>query len=280
MPEGQNKGGEQQPAAPAADPFGVRVDASGKDVGTAKPAEQKPEDKKPEGGDVENHPLVKELRTQIDSIKTEYGDNLKGQRGIIERLEKEIIALKGGKKPDGGKGEDDAEVPFKEIRTSKDLKQDERDDMTEAEIRQMDAIAALQTTINGLVKGMAKKEQEKGGDEHVEDLNTAAKTRALVIAETFIKDNPAIAKTAKDLANLIIVEFNEFNNTNITPEQMETRLQKALKNVPNYTPPKEQESKGGQGGAIKTGAGGKDDPFGVGKVIADMQGENKGTYNL
>lgn len=283
MPEGKDKGGEQ-PTVPAADPFGVRLDTSGKDAGGAKPQEQqKPDagkDKKPDGDNVEEHPLVKELRAQIDTIKSEYGENLKGQRGIIERLEKEIGALKGGKKPDGGKeGEEEADVPFKEIRFSKDLKQEERDDMTEAEIRQMDVIAAMQVTMNNMAKAVVKTEK-KTEEQKIEDLNTAAKSRALTIAEDALKANPALAKTAKELANLIIVEFNEYNNASITPEQMETRLQKALKNVPNYTPPKENESKGGQGSAVKNGAGGKEDPFGVNKVIADMQGANKGGYEL
>jgi hypothetical protein len=130
----QEEGSNEQPKAPETDLFGVPLETPEPKV------EEKADDKevKDKGKedtkelDIENHPFVQTLRKEVENIKSEYGASLSGQRTVIKNLEKKIAELQSGKSPADGKQEG---VPFKDIKRSKDLTKDERDAMTEVELR-------------------------------------------------------------------------------------------------------------------------------------------------
>ena len=81
------------------------------------------------------------------------------------------------------------------------------------------------------------------------------------------------------MKDLIIVEFNDYNNEGLTPEKLVERMKKALNNVTGYTPPKEKSVKDAGGSAIKDTQGGKDTSV-VDGIIASVGKDNKGSYNL
>ena len=100
------------------------VDAFGQlkneDIPIVKP--EKKEDEIPE-----DHPIITTLKAEIENVKKEYGGNLSGQREVITRLENEIAELKkSDKKEDAGENED---VLYEEIKFSKDLTEEERDEI-------------------------------------------------------------------------------------------------------------------------------------------------------
>lgn len=226
--------------------------------------------------DIENNPLVKELRTQIESVKKEYGTNLSGQRTVIERLEKEIEALKKGGKPTGeGEGGDaDGEVLFKDIKRSKDLTKDERDEMTETEIRQMDQIADMQEAQNKLYAELQKKGKTEE-TKQVEDLNTTVRSAALELSKG--EDG----KENTELANQIIESFKamKFSTDGLSAEDIKKRVKLAAGEVPDYKPPKEQPSNNGKGKVVKKGAS-DTDPFGVDAIVEEATKGQDGNYTL
>lgn len=194
----------------------------------------------------------------------EKDENIRAMREAIKRLEKQVG---GGKKADEG---GDREVLFKEIRTSKDLKAEEKEDMTETELKQFDEIAELKSGMNELFKGIKSIRGEKAdeGDGGKTDHTQTAREHAL-----------SIAGGDKDIANQIIESYNEFNNDGLSEEQVKARIEKAAKLVPNYTPPKEQTKK--PGSAVKGDGGSGTDPWGVDSIIKDVEESRKGgSYNL
>ena len=129
------------------------VDAFGAET-PADPADKKEEEKKGKEGDEKkfeaiptDHPIIEGLQNQITQLtqdKGSMGTNLSKQGDIIKTLEKKVGELKEGKKGD------ETDVLFKDIKWSKDLKQDEKDEMTDTEVKQMDQIAEMQTAQNKL----------------------------------------------------------------------------------------------------------------------------------
>lgn len=248
----------------------AKTDAFGQMVNPPEPP-KKPEEKQQEQGeDIEKNPLVIELRKQIK----DYGSNLGGQGKVIKRMEKEIEFLKAGGNKEGG----EHEPRFKEIKRSKDLTQEQKDEMTDAEIRQMDIIADMQETINELdktLKGDKKpKEDEEDGDDFVQDIEKSVKSIAKELAKS------ASGKANIELANQIIESFNGlgFNLTKMTEEELKRRVTLAATQISEYKPPKEQKGTGG--GAVK-GGGDKTDPFGIDKIVEEAtSGNNDGGYKL
>ena len=182
-------------------------------------------------------------------------DNIRAMKDSIKRLEDKI---KGGK----GEGEEKGEELFKDIKTSKDLTAEQKEEMTDTEIKQMDEIAALKQGMNNLA-GMIKKGGEKGDGGQL-DVNN-------IVRETAKE----LAKGDKDTANLIIASVKKFNLEGLSEEEITARVGEAALLVPTYKKPKEQVS--GKGG--KAAGGGNDtDPYGVDKIVDEVHAkkENKG----
>lgn len=286
MPEEIKKNGEGEgadnPTTPQPDAFGVTLNSDGTEVPQSKVEQEeggdKPKDKTGDD-DISKNPVVVELQTKIK----EYGENLSNMRqsyeGKITELNKQLADALQGKKPDNAGGNDDENVMFKDIKFSKDLPKEELDDMTDTEIRLFDQNAQNQVAMNEMfktIKGLNKVTEEK----KVEDLNSSARSEAISLAEEAIKADSTLAKDAKELADKIIVEFNEFNNTGISAEVLKARMKKALNNVEGYTPPKEQENKGGNNkNPVKNGGGGGDTSK-VDAIVNNLDTENKGDYDL
>lgn len=271
---------------PEADNFGVTMGNDGKEISqeetVAKEKEEGGEDKKKdkEGDDIEKNPVVVALRTKLEA----YGTNLSGQNDVISKLQDKITKLEvgGGKKDEDGK----PEPMFKDIKTSKDLTQEQKDNMTDTEIALFDENALQKEAMNKMFETIAnlgkdtKDQKAETEKEKVDDLNSSANAEATKLADEAIKTNPELAKDAKELADKIIVEFKEFNNEGITAEKLIERMKKALNNVSGYTPPKEQENKGGGNNPVKKQNGTGSDPFNVDKEIAKANNNNEGNYTL
>jgi hypothetical protein len=267
--------GTPKPKEPETDLFGVPRETPGapKPKSEEKGDDEEKKDRKNEPAkdvDIENHPIVQELRKQVETIKNDYGTNLSGQRKVIDTLQKQLKELQGGKAPDNTQ----ATAPFKEIKRSKDLSKDERESMTEAELRQMDAVADLQETINGLAGQLTKKEIEAKEKE-----TEQAETRETNRNETVRGLAKKIAEEAGggvDLANQIIDSYNLYDQSKIGDAQVEEFVKRAATLVPDYKPPKEQPKK--QGSAVK--AVKDEDPFGIDKIVEDVHSSKDGGYAL
>jgi len=220
----------------------------------------------------DDHPTIVALKKQIDDVKAEYGGNLSGQRDVIKRLETEIETLKKGGKPDGaGEGESGEDVLFKDIKWSKDLSKEEKEEMTDTEIKQMDEIARMQEAQNKMYAEM----QNKGKTEETkkaEDVQSLVKDTAKELAkeESDGKDNI-------ELANQIIESVKQFNLEGLSEAEVKERVARARKLLPDYEPPKEQTKKNGK--TVDTTKV-NDDPFGVDKIIEEATSGDDGNYKL
>lgn len=222
----------------------------------------------------EDHPTLVALRGEVEKIKKEYGGNLSGQREVIERLEKEIKVLRESKGESGKTEGGDEDVPFKEIKTSKDLTDEEKEEMTETEIKQYDQIAMLMQTINKLAGEISKKSKEESGKSG-EDLKKFVQNTARALAKE------SAGKDDTDLTNAIIDKFNgmRFNLEGLDEEAIAERVKVAATQVSEYKPPKEQTTKRG-----KTPKGAyndeMEDPFGIDAIVEAQGKGNDGEYNL
>lgn len=268
-----------------------QTDAFGEPISTNQPEPEKKEgeegEKKPEDGkgdEIDKHPTVVALRTQITQLekdKGEYGKNLSEQGKALKNLQKQLVALQKGGKTAGEEGE----VLFKEIKTSKDLTEKEKEDMTETEIKLFDQNAELKASMNKLFTALNDKkgketeategDEDEGKDddgtvegvEKVDDLGKEARSVASEIAGGDVA-----------LANNIIGKFNMFaGNDKLDKAQLKERMLEAAKLVPDYKPPKEQQhhQKGSAAGGTKG-----DDPFGVNKIVEGVGKKNDGGYKL
>ncbi len=278
----------EQPKAPELDPFGSPIKPPEPPKPAPTPEEQKKADDAAaaaKAADIEQNPLVVELRKQLKDTKEGLGNNLAGQGKKIKSLEKQLDqALKGGKiKPADGKP---VELPYKTIVHSKDLTQAQRDEMTDTEIKQMDAIADLQQKENERFTKEAERaaageedkgkkdgeededeeDEEEGDDDKIKDVKKTVKTIALELAGNDV-----------DIANQIIESAKQFNLTGLTMEQLKERIASAHKLIPDYKPPQEQKKINGK--TVKP-ATDKDDPFGNQKIIDEATSAPKGGYPL
>ena len=180
-------------------------------------------------------------------------ENIRAMKDSIKKLETQIK---------DGKGEEKGEELFKDIKTSKDLTADQKEEMTDTEIKQMDEIAALKQGMNNLAN-MIKKGGEKNEGGQL-DVNN-------IVRETAKE----LAKGDKDMANLIITSIKKFNLEGLSEEEIVARVGEAALLLPNYKKPKEQVS--GKGGKA-AGGGNDNDPFGVDKIVDEVHAkkENKG----
>jgi hypothetical protein len=263
--EPENKDGKGEPIKPEV----PKQDAFGDNgVAPVPPKEDKKENKN-YAPIPDDHPTLVALKTQIDAVKNEMGGNLSGQREIIKGLETKIKELKEGK---GGDGKDEEDVLYKpeEIKWSKDLKKEEREEMTDTEIKQMDEIASMKVKQNELFK--SQKNSAKGGEDKTTDLQRTVKEEAKELARK------ADGTIDIELANQIIESSKQFSFEGLDEEKIRERVKSAAKLVSDYKPPKEQTRKDGK---PVNGAPAQDDPFGTNKIVEEVaEKKNNGSYGL
>lgn len=242
------------------------------------PAEKegtKETDKEKEGGkkgddegedEEEDDPRVSALE-QANRVKD---DNIRAMRKRIKELEKN------GKDT----SKDEVDLPYKDIKWSKDLPQDERDSMTEAEIRLMDQLAEMQERVNKDVKAAHAKtveDSQKGDEEDDDDDWGEEKLDKSEAKSTARSEALKLAGGDKKIANEILEEYNNFNNDGLTKEQIAERIEKANKLRSDYEPPKEQQKKRGK----PAKSSGASDPFGIDKIVEEVAGTgDKDTFAL
>lgn len=228
------------------------------------------------GDDIENHPKFKEMQSKLDSL----GGNLSGQNKIINTLKSELEkAKKGGANPDNTT----EGVLFKEVKTSKDLSQEEKDEMTDTELKQFDEIATLKKGMNDLAKMIAGgKKSDDGvgeGDGEGEDGLFIGDNTPVVDFKGEVKAIALkLAGDDVDMANNIIAEFNQFaDNDKLNKQQLSERLLKSAKLVDGFKPMKEQSKKIGK----TVGSDGtKEDPFGNNAIVEGVRKNQNGNYSL
>lgn len=260
------------------DSFGVNLDEQGNQINVEEPPEPEKEDGISDDDvkdiikeDIESNDVVVDLRNKV----ADYSKNLKGQNDVIGRLRSQIDELS---KNTGGAKE--PEEMFNNIKTSQDLTTEQREEMTETEIALMDQNATTQKAINEILRTLSAK-NKAGEDEKVENLNYSSRSEATRLAEEAIKTNPSLAGNASELTDKILLEFKEFNNEQITPDVLISRMSKALNNVQGYTAPKEQESvPTGGTHPVKSGGSDEKDPFGNELLIEQATKSNDGNYQL
>jgi hypothetical protein len=279
------------PEAPkAAEPKFVEVD--GKkfvDDGTGKPKlddKNEPvlfvEKKDDKGIDIENHPAIAQLKTELKTAlekagkADQMGENLAAQREIMDALKDRIKLLEKGN--GGGK-----EPVFKDIKRVKDLPKEEQEAMTDAEKRLHDQNADLMEKINGIVSDSDKKDAATQTEKEKADEKAKADKKAADDLAAFNTKAQGVAlKVAgndQKMANAIIAEFNNFaGNEKLDDAGLLERMNKAAKLVPDYKPQKEQKSP--TGGAVKEGNENADDPFGNQNIVDTVQKGKRGGYQL
>lgn len=261
MPHDDNGGGSGEAEAPVTNAFGddvkdgVIVPQGGTEESGGADDKGKKKEEKPTEVDISKHPAFVELKTLFDDYKRTTGENLSNQGRIIEDLRK-------GKKDEGGAGGDDNAL-FKNIKRSKDLTDEEREGMTETEIKQMDSIADMQEGMNKMASMLGKKETA-----NVEDRNKAVRTLATTLAKE------SSGKDDTELANQIIENFNLFDQTKIPADKVEEFVKRAATQVSTYKPPKEQKRV--SGAPVKKGGDGGTDPFGVDAIVEEASKRSTG----
>lgn len=185
-------------------------------------------------------------------------ENIRAMKESIKRLEAQV----GNKKETAGNEGGEAEVLFKEIKTSKDLTDEQKEEMTDTEIKQMDEIASLKQGMNNLASLIKKGQGGEKKDGQVDIQSTVKETAK------------ELAQGNKELANQIIESVKKFNLEGLGEEDIAARVMEAAKLVPDYKPPKEQTNKGGK----PAGGTNNSDPHGVDKVIEEVfkKKENNG----
>lgn len=275
----EKKEGSEAPAEPVVNAFGDSVPTPNSDVPPTPGDTPAPEGEKGKGGEGEGKGKTPTERiAELSGLLGEYkqkelgwnetskskDENIRNMAKKIEGFEK---AAKEGKPAEGAK-----DPLFKDVKRSKDLTAEQREEMTDTEIKQMDAIADLQEGMNKMADlvaaGAKKQEENKGGS--VLDVNGTVQDEAKKLAG----NNTA-------MANQIIESFTllGFNTEGMDEATVRARVATAAKEVPTYKPAKEQPS-GGKGKPAGGGAGG-DDPYGVDKIVEDVtKSRESGGYGL
>lgn len=204
------------------------------------------------------------LKATVASSEALHKTKDENIRALVEKIKK----FEAGTGNDKGGKEQEGDVPFKEIKTSKDLTDEEKDEMTDAEIKALDESALLKQTINKMSLDLA--EAKKGGASEAVDVNKTVKETAL-----------ELAGDDADVANKIIEAFNgmKFNTEGLTAEEIAERVGVVAGTVKGYTPPKEGRSTIGHGKVVKKGT--QSDPHGVDKIVEEVaEKKTGGTYQL
>jgi len=253
---------EEQPIVPAEErnPFGETItkETNVEEVKTEEP-------KKEYTPIPEDHPVIVSLKKDIDTVKNTYGNNLSGQRKIIDELNATIKSLKEGKKEEVEEGLYKKE----DIMWSKDLTKEERDNMTDNEIRQMDEIASMKVAQNKMFKDM--KNEVKVLTPEPLDINKIVREKALELSKKDEIEDEIVA-------NKIIESYNnlKFDTTGLSAQDVIQRVVLSAKSVPEYTPAKEN-SVVTPSSPVKNETD-KKDPFGVDKIVEETH--SKGSIGV
>lgn len=249
------------------DVFGAMSSAEVQQEGTQQDNNEGGEQAWKEGDEVpeavKNHPAFKHLETK----HKELGSNLKNQGDIIAEKDKKLKEfLKTAPVPS-------EKLPWKpeDLRTSKELTDDEKDEMTAGELKLWDERAAMRAKENKAAEEAARKELLGENEENTEERVKGDDLKTLIATEIGALSG-GDAERLRELTEAVAL----LNLSGLTAEQVKERVKMAERLLPNYTPPKEQAK--GQGGAVKNG--GEADPFNVTKIIEESRGGNKGDYSL
>lgn len=256
----------EAPAVPTTDAFGEPVKVTEAEIVAETPAIDTVIDDSKLTPTERMTKMAEELGTLKANLESSTSLHKKKDDDIRAMAEKIKAFEKGnGGAPAGGQ-EQDGDVPFKEIKTSKDLTDDEKDEMTDAEIRSLDEMAVLKQTINQQARDLAK---SKGGDGAV-DVSQTVKDTALVLG-----DNDA------ETANKIIEAFNgaKFNTKDMTADEVQKAVALVAGTITGYKPPKEDSIRPGTGKPAVNGT--KEDPYGVNKIVQQVAKQTTSeTYQL
>lgn len=183
-----------------------------------------------------------------EALQKKKDDDIRAMADKIKSLER------GRGHDEGGKKEDDGDVPYKDIKSSKDLSEDERDEMTEDEIKAMDETAELKQKINEMYRM-----QKKGGEEGGIDVNKTVRDTA-----------DSLSGKDTDMTNKIIEAFNgaKFNTADMSAEEIEKAVGLVAGTVQGYKAHHEQGMGAGRGSVA--GGGTKEDPYGINKVVEEV----------
>lgn len=264
---------KDQPQAPVADIFGETANAPEAKAPAAGEGDGKKDDGKKFEPIPEDHPTIVALKNEIQQVKDSHGGNLSKQREIIKGLEDKIATLtKGGAAPAAtDDGKDDPNLPFPDVKFSKDLTKEEREEMTDNEIRLMDQLAATQDYQNKQYLASKKQAAEQTETQTV-NVNTTVQNTAKELSKG--EDG----KENLDLANEIIESVKQFNLEGLSEAEIKDRVNKAAQLLPSYTPPKEQIKK--PGNPVKENPTNSDDPFGVDQIVEEVANRKGGSYDL
>jgi hypothetical protein len=245
-----------------ADPFGVpapqeapvddkaKDDKGAKDEGKQTPVQQLAQ-------------AMKELG-ELQALHGVKDENIAAMRNKLKEYESGKI------KPKGEDGAPPAsEAMFAEVKTSKDLTKEEREEMTEADIRTFDEMAMMKQGMNKMFEALQNTQKST---ETVQETNVNETVRELALTA---------AGNDQTLANEIIENFNLFDASvrkGATKEKLAELVTKAALMKSGYKPPKEQGGAGGITPVKNNGAAG--DPFGTDAIIAEARKGSDGKYTL
>lgn len=253
---------EKTDAVPKVDAFGQDIkkegeagaDEGGKGEGEGKENEGQGEGEK---GKLTPTQQIAELSRKLGEYtekERSWGETQKSKDENIRAMKESIKRLEeaAGKK---GEGQAEAEALFKEVKTSKDLTEAEKEEMTDTEIKQMDEIASLKKGMNDLASLIKKGQGGEKGSTQV-DIQGIVKETA-----------KELAGGNRELANLIIESVKKFNLADLDEAGISARVAEAARLVPTYKPAKEQAT--GKGGK-PAGGGTETDPYGVDKIVEEV----------
>ena len=242
---------------------------------TEKPPYVPPEPEKPKGSvapfDVASHPTVVDMNKKI----ADMSHNLSEQGKLIKKRDERIRELEKGKDGDGdGGGDGDFVPPNKDIKRSKDLTDDERDEMTTREIEMMDKLADSQERENKAAEAAHKaatKPKEPEAEKKPQDGEDTPGKLLDAEIEALSGGDAERKRELKEAAALTNFEGLK------TKEEIAERLKIATKHIPTWTPPKEQQTR--TGAPVKTG-GGATDPHNLDQIVREARKGSTGSYPL
>lgn len=254
-----------------------KTDLFGSPTEKVEPPVVKPEEKKGDEGkkpefDVATHPTVVEMNKKIEDMS----GNLSKQREMIEARDKKIAELEGKKTVE--EAEKEFEPPHKEIKRSKDLTEDERDEKTKGELELMDKLADMQERENKDALEKHKAKAKTDAEKATADAAKAVETDPKAILEAEIT---ALAGGDKERERELkeAAKLTSFDGLK-SKEEIAARLKLgAEKFIPNWTPPKEQAS-GGAPAAVKDTKSGKNGGVDVDSIVREARSGSAGDYAL
>lgn len=240
------------------------VESAAGDAGNK--VEQQAKAKAGEDTDISEHPEFKALKAKNE----ELGTNLSEQGKVLDKYTKEQ------RKALETAAIDPSKLPWKaeELKTSKELTDAERDDMTEGEMKKHDELVAMKKRENERAEKEARAEMVKETEKEVAD---ATKVKGDDLKTLVASEIGALSGGDAEKKRELEEAVGMLNLSGLTTEQVKERVKAAQKLVPSYVPPKEQAGAAG-GKAVKEGNGG--DPFGTDAIIKEARGGNAGTYAL